>query len=101
MQVMLATLAGKFAKLTRSQRWLEALQVWKQLQEVESVDRRGTTQTTFVFVIFVFSCCFFCSNLLNPGCFARLVWACSSLITACGTAKHWPISLHLLSEAWV
>lgn len=40
MQVMLATLAGKFAKLTRSQRWLEALQVWKQLQEVESLDRR-------------------------------------------------------------
>lgn len=48
MQVMLATLAGKFAKLTRSQRWLEALQVWKQLQEVESLDRRHDSDHFYV-----------------------------------------------------
>jgi len=33
----------------------------------------------------------------NPS-LRRLQWARSSLITACGNAKQWPLSLQLLSD---
>ncbi|CAK9102877.1 unnamed protein product [Durusdinium trenchii] len=63
---MLASLAGKLAKLARAQRWPEALEVWQELKRVETAE--------------------------------RLAWARSALITACGNAQCWQMSLELLTQ---